>query len=111
MEYKELLKDPRWQRKRLEIFQRDDWTCKYCGNSEIELHAHHKEYIKDLKPWEYEDSLLITVCRICHDQMHLKIRTRKKVYFKLKRILNLPSFEELWPEKLIKLSQQFNIDQ
>ena len=26
MSYSDKLKDPRWQRKRLEIFERDNWT-------------------------------------------------------------------------------------
>lgn len=31
-EYKEKLKDPRWQKKRLQIFERDDWCCQKCGD-------------------------------------------------------------------------------
>ena len=28
--YYRKLRDPRWQKRRLEIFARDDWTCQGC---------------------------------------------------------------------------------
>ena len=64
--YSELLKDPRWQKKRLEIMMRDKFTCKLCGDTETTLHIHHKEYINGNNPWEYDDLTLITVCENCH---------------------------------------------
>jgi len=64
--YSELLKDPRWQRRRLEIMQRDDFTCQHCGRKDRTLHVHHKRYVKQWKPWEYLDSDLITLCDECH---------------------------------------------
>lgn len=30
-EYAKKLMDPRWQKKRLEIFKRDGWKCQNCG--------------------------------------------------------------------------------
>lgn len=67
MTYAEQLKSPKWQRKRLEIFERDNFTCKLCGNTEDTLHVHHKEYINGKKCWEYENSYLDTLCVHCHD--------------------------------------------
>lgn len=64
--YIELLKDPRWQRKRLEILQRDGWRCRKCGNEKGTLHVHHNYYSKGLNPWEYDDSTLRTLCEPCH---------------------------------------------
>lgn len=64
--YSELLRHPKWQMKRLEILQRDNATCQLCGDTETELHIHHKEYIKGNKPWEYNNDVLITYCKICH---------------------------------------------
>ena len=32
MGYSEKLKDPRWQKKRLEILERDNFRCQYCGD-------------------------------------------------------------------------------
>lgn len=73
MEYSELLKSPKWQRKRLEIFDRDDFTCRFCGSTDNQLHVHHLIYLKDKEPWEYNDEYLLTLCDICHqDEEKLK---------------------------------------
>jgi len=64
--YSELLKSPHWQKKRLIIMSRDKLKCKKCGDSETTLHVHHKLYINGLKPWEYENNQLITLCEDCH---------------------------------------------
>ena len=65
--YSEKLKDPRWQKKRLEIFQRDDFTCRRCKCKDKTLHVHHNVYIDGIyDPWMYDDILLITLCGDCH---------------------------------------------
>ncbi len=66
-EYSKLLLDPRWQKKRIEILQRDDFTCQLCGDSESTLHVHHCFYRKNNLPWDYPNSSLITLCYDCHD--------------------------------------------
>jgi hypothetical protein len=68
--YFEKLKDPRWQRKRLEIMERDDFTCVSCGNKEKTLNVHHKTYRKGAEPWDYEDGNFMTLCEPCHEQSH-----------------------------------------
>jgi hypothetical protein len=67
MSYSDLLKDPRWQKERLEILELDKWACRHCSNKELTLHVHHLYYEKGLKPWEYPDSALVTYCELCHD--------------------------------------------
>lgn len=105
MSYSKLLRDPRWQRKRLEIFNRDEWTCKECGNDTRELQVHHKEYINGLMPWEYEDELLVTLCVSCHkkknksNQLSFIESIRRSVYRDLKKKLKLPAYKELWKFK------------
>jgi len=64
--YIELLRDPRWQRRRLEIMARDEFACLSCGDKERTLNVHHKRYRRGAKPWEYEDDQLITLCEDCH---------------------------------------------
>lgn len=66
MNYSEKLKDPRWQKKRLEILNRDKWCCRACGDKESTLHVHHKYYITDREPWEYPDICLVSLCENCH---------------------------------------------
>lgn len=68
--YAELLRSPLWQKKRLEIMQRDNFTCCKCGSSDKELQVHHIKYRDGLKPWEYEDYELITLCNDCHNEEH-----------------------------------------
>lgn len=66
--YIELLKDPRWQKKRLEILQRDSWKCINCDDDKTSLQVHHKQYRYGAKPWDYEEWELETLCEPCHEQ-------------------------------------------
>jgi len=65
--YRRKLKDPRWQKMRLEIFNRDDFKCQYCDDKRETLHVHHLEYLPDLDPWQYPMESLITLCESCHE--------------------------------------------
>lgn len=64
--YAEMLKDPRWQKKRLEVMQRDGFRCQHCLREDKPLQVHHLVYDKDKKPWEYDNNQLITLCEDCH---------------------------------------------
>ena len=64
--YIEKLKNPLWQKKRLEILNRDNFTCVLCSDTETELHIHHKGYKWGNKPWEYPDDNFQTLCKRCH---------------------------------------------
>lgn len=77
MEYSNLLKDPRWQRKRLETMERDNFTCQLCFHRDKSLNVHHKRYIPGALPWEYPLSDLITLCEDCHGKYHREIRKTK----------------------------------
>jgi len=68
MTYSQKLKDPRWQKKRLEILERDKWTCQICHQDDDTLHVHHVEYRK-CEPWETPNELLTSLCEICHDRV------------------------------------------
>lgn len=65
-EYSEKLKDPRWQKKRLEIFERDGWKCMACLSKDNTLHVHHIFYLPKKDPWDIPNGLLITLCNDCH---------------------------------------------
>lgn len=69
MTYSDKLKNPKWQRKRLEILSRDKFTCSHCYTGEndgIPLHVHHLIYLPGKNPWEVPDDCLITLCERCH---------------------------------------------
>ncbi len=65
MTYSEKLKDPRWQKKRLEILERANWACEDCGSKKKTLHVHHCFYVSRRQPWEYDVGLM-AVCASCH---------------------------------------------
>lgn len=65
MSYSAKLRDPRWQRKRLQIFERDNFTCCSCHKSDKTLTIHHAVYRK-VDPWDYPDYLYQTLCEDCH---------------------------------------------
>lgn len=70
MTYSEKLKDPRWQRKRLEIMGRDSFMCLRCKSEKLTLHVHHKRYVRDSDPWDYPDENFETLCQSCHAGHH-----------------------------------------
>ena len=65
MTYQEQLKDVRWQRRRLEIFQAFGYRCEDCG-VQSDLQIHHCHYDPGLMAWEYPNELLMVVCDGCH---------------------------------------------
>ena len=72
MTYQEKLKDPRWQKKRLKILERDGFMCRFCENSDEELHVHHMHHMRYLPgaaPWEHPDESLKTLCKSCHTKV------------------------------------------
>jgi hypothetical protein len=89
MKYLEKLKDPRWQKVRLRIMERDGWACQRCQDSEETLVVHHRYYTSGAEPWEYPDEALVTLCWNCHESEReemnefspLLIQTLKRVGF------------------------------
>lgn len=58
--------DPRWQKKRLDIMNRDKFKCLECGSDSKQLNVHHRWYVAGRKVWEYPDLALMTLCEECH---------------------------------------------
>jgi|ERR1043166_536200 hypothetical protein len=96
--YKEELNHPLWLDKMEEILKRDEYKCVLCGfpikdkrryrfwdNRERELQVHFRQYLFDMKsnkyvkPWRYDDELLITVDSWCREKGNrlFKIPIRK----------------------------------
>lgn len=75
--YSEKLKDPRWQKKRLEILERDSWACVYCGDTKSTLHVHHEIY-EGRNPWDTPGYCLSTLCEECHEVEHLTFTPLEK---------------------------------
>ena len=109
MTYKEKLKNPKWQKKRLEIFQRDNFTCMVCGKDTITLHVHHLKYTSG-DPWDIDNKYLLTVCENCHKSEHEHpgwIEYNRPVVLTMEeRIAQLDSYEDedLW--SIVNLPQE-----
>lgn len=87
--YSEKLQDPRWQRKRLEILGRDNFTCTLCGDKETTLHVHHEEY--NGEPWEADTNKLKSICKHCH---HLITTMEKNGRWETEFITQIIKFED-----------------
>jgi hypothetical protein len=116
--YAEKLKDPRWQKKRLESLELADWECSVCQSKESTLHVHHHQYLKGREPWEYESDQLEVLCEDCHKEEHeehdvlidvisrlpidgIKWIDRKKAAYLIAGVLGLENF---YPEDILQKS-------
>jgi hypothetical protein len=77
--YRELLRDPRWQKRRLEKLQAAKWKCERCKNGRSNLQVHHRRYVRGRMPWEYKDAELMVECEGCHALEHLPAPTREEL--------------------------------
>lgn len=92
MTYSEKLKDPRWQKKRLQILNRDNWTCQKCLDKETTLHVHHLEY--NGNPWEVDNNKLITLCDDCHDIIE-EFKDSDFTKIKIRKIISPNNFKTM----------------
>ena len=72
MNYKEQIKSPKWQKKRLEVLELRGFKCEECKCEDKQLHVHHRFYIKGRKYWEYDNDVLQVLCEDCHQKEHEK---------------------------------------
>jgi hypothetical protein len=92
-EWADAYKDSRWQKKRLEIMERDGWKCRSCGSGKddgITLNVHHQHYVKGHKPWEYKDEELVTLCEDCHSEI---TRAREEIFVLIGHLTHIPSLQ------------------
>lgn len=81
MSYREQLLHPSWQRRRLEILKRSDFSCEICGDEGSTLHVHHRRYVKGRMVWEYADEELTALCETCHKDQHVYRELLDKILF------------------------------
>lgn len=68
--WKEQYRHPNWQKMRLHILSRDNFTCQQCGNHHQLLHVHHTCYPRNVFIWDVNPATLQTLCDICHSREH-----------------------------------------
>lgn len=104
--YRAKFKDPRWQKKRLEVMERDNFECQYCGSGKTTLNIHHLYYIGNKDPWDYPLSALLTLCEICHEDETANlpaaekqlIQALKVAGFNSNNMSELSAALEQWPQ-------------
>lgn len=96
--YSEKLKDPRWQKRRLDILNLHEFACEKCGSKDKELHVHHRFYLKGREVWEYDNDVFQVLCIDCHEKEHRKTNTNTATekYNKLKTHLNKFEDNQIW---------------
>lgn len=68
-EYRKYLLSETWKQKRKKILDRDENRCQICGAKD-DLIVHHLTYDFSYNLGDEPDSNLVTVCRMCHEDIH-----------------------------------------
>ena len=122
MEYSEKLRDPRWQKRRLQVFERDGWKCRRCGCEDNTLAVHHRQYYPHMEPWEYPDADLETLCEFCHEEERevrpdyerwLVVTLRKNGWpaRNIKVLVNTVALNEAYKNQVLSLWDQYQMAQ
>jgi hypothetical protein len=89
--YDVLLNTTEWVLRSKPILVRDGNRCqgKSCASRCSGLQVHHRYYVLSKLPWDYPDDALLTLCQVCHVELH--------------RTQQVPVYEEM-DGKLVKRS-------
>lgn len=79
MQYHEQLKHPLWQKKRLEVMERNGFRCEKCEREDDQLNIHHPFYKRGAMLWQYEPEELMCLCAACHKDEHAKDEEIKRL--------------------------------
>jgi len=94
--YVEKLKDPRWQKLRLEVFQRDGFACRICGAVNKPLNAHHSFYESGVEGvWDYDPRSIVTLCDDCHKEEHQYLAQVKSALIQQVCIMGFSTTEKM----------------
>ena len=77
--------DERWKERASQIRELDKHKCAMCGASGVVLDVHHLSYPPPpFHIWDSEDDELVTLCRFCHEVVHI---SHKRPYLTWDRLL------------------------
>lgn len=115
-QYSENLKNGNWQKRRVDILQRDNFKCTVCGSNEF-LDIHHVDYITGTRAWEYPNDMLKTLCRKCHEKEQPRFKVERYLMDSLKMkgfmvgdllaLSTMVDTEKEFTEKLLKTLRDF----
>lgn len=61
---------PNWQKLRLYVLEKHNYTCAECGSQHNTLQVHHMKYVTGKFIWEVPLYSLVALCEICHSKEH-----------------------------------------
>lgn len=95
--YQRKLRDPKWQRRRLDILQSANWKCQEptCLSPELNLQIHHLYYVREREPWEYPDEAFLCLCENCHERRGMVERSLKIEIFTLTRLVPIQRLKSI----------------
>lgn len=93
--YSDKLRDPRWQKMRLKIMERDGFECKNCGSTSETLNVHHKWYLRKTEPWDYPEDALTTLCEACHKVEEKNNKAWDEILIEFKKYYSLPEIIQI----------------
>ena len=114
--YTENLNTKEWREKKRFILKRDNYTCTKCKSKSTLLHVHHKLYIENRLPWEYEDKHLTSLCETCHSWLHgnqtVKVLNEEKTKIlrkeQFKKEIDLIKMQNMLSENDKQLNEKYN---
>lgn len=104
MDYSEKLKDPRWQKIRLKVLERDDFKCVFCGDDKSTLHVHHSVYFGN-NPWDTPSECLDTLCKDCHEFIHINLSPVEKMFIENIRMNYDKSEFTFWKSRIRRVKE------
>lgn len=72
MSNRDIRRTPKYRQWRINVLERDNYTCQKCGQEGGELHAHHIKPFAKYKKLRFEVSNGLTLCAECHRKIHSK---------------------------------------
>lgn len=70
-ELDKLRETPEYKTWRIAVLERDEYTCQHCRKTGGILHAHHIKTFKMNPESRYEINNGITLCKQCHEDLHI----------------------------------------
>lgn len=69
-------KTPEYRRWRLNVLERDSFTCQLCGQVGGELNVHHIKPYATFPALRYDEDNGVALCKSCHIELHKRARRR-----------------------------------
>jgi len=70
-ELDKLRRTPEYEAWRIAVLERDEYKCQHCEKTGGRLHAHHIKRFKPHPELRYDVDNGITLCRQCHEDLHI----------------------------------------